>query len=382
MLQFSFLQEIESYQKIYHNFPLPVLICDTGLEVYWSNTQAKKAYPLLTSPTGLKDVLAEYCPSELFETMSTTGSCTITGAVTLSQLSVSLVPIHDHLSPIGAVIMLLSENDPAAHNSPYMMSQRADAFSSRIRDNIGLVFDSMDAVAQKSHMLGQQWVKQELNQIAVESYGILRIAGNISEYSRFQSGVANLSRGTMDITRLFADIEDTVVELGASMNVPISFDYPDFPCFISGDRSRLELAVFNLIHNSLYFTKKENRITVSLTQDIGCMIVSVSDRGLGMPKDCLEHVWRPYWTYTHGGNGAGIGLGLSLVKAITEGLGGLTGIESVEGEGTTVTMRLLPGSLNSPLSLRQNDDDASKPGDRFSRIYIGLTDAVKSPYMD
>jgi len=71
----------------------------------------------------------------------------------------------------------------------------------------------------------------------------------------------------------------------------------------------------------------------------GGTMLTVTDDGCGIPSEHLEHVFDPF--YTDGHIGGGPGLGLSIVHSAVVGpLGGRIAIESREGGGTTVTIRL------------------------------------------
>ena len=66
------------------------------------------------------------------------------------------------------------------------------------------------------------------------------------------------------------------------------------------------------------------------------VVISVSDRGVGIPPEDLPHVFDPYYTTRR----SGTGLGLPIAKNIVEGLGGTIAVTSRQTEGTTVRIEL------------------------------------------
>ena len=66
------------------------------------------------------------------------------------------------------------------------------------------------------------------------------------------------------------------------------------------------------------------------------VVISVSDRGVGIPPEDLPHVFDPYYTTRR----SGTGLGLPIAKNIVEGLGGTISVTSRLGEGTDVRIDL------------------------------------------
>jgi signal transduction histidine kinase len=67
------------------------------------------------------------------------------------------------------------------------------------------------------------------------------------------------------------------------------------------------------------------------------VVVQIRDDGPGMPQEVRQRLYEPFFTTKQG---KGTGLGLSICKRITEDHGGRLELESVEGDGTTVTLRL------------------------------------------
>jgi signal transduction histidine kinase len=114
-----------------------------------------------------------------------------------------------------------------------------------------------------------------------------------------------------------------------------------------GDRSRLERVIQNLLSNAIKFSPDGGLVTVHLDRDQNdtppgeWAIISVTDTGLGIPAEDLPHIFDRF----HRGRNVpsylgGTGLGLAGAKQIVELHGGRISVDSREGEGTTVVVRL------------------------------------------
>ena len=111
------------------------------------------------------------------------------------------------------------------------------------------------------------------------------------------------------------------------------------------DRSRLERVIGNLLDNAIKYSPAGGEVSVDISREqrhgTDWAKLSVRDHGVGIPADELSTVFQRYRRARNvAGRFAGAGIGLSGVKAIVEQHGGSITIESVEGEGTTFTIRL------------------------------------------
>jgi two-component system phosphate regulon sensor histidine kinase PhoR len=112
---------------------------------------------------------------------------------------------------------------------------------------------------------------------------------------------------------------------------------------VRGDPKQLEQLVRNLVDNALKYGEPGTPITVSIDRaERDMALLSVRDRGEGIPAEHLPHLTRRFYRTDPGRSRAagGTGLGLAIVKHIVERHRGRLDITSRKGEGTTVTVRL------------------------------------------
>ncbi|MEV6274218.1 HAMP domain-containing sensor histidine kinase [Nocardia sp. NPDC051832] len=111
---------------------------------------------------------------------------------------------------------------------------------------------------------------------------------------------------------------------------------------ITGDEMRLRQVLANLVDNALTHTPRDATVTVHLTPEIDEVLLEVADSGPGLPAAAAARVFERFYrtdtsrTRTSGGTG----LGLSIVQALVTAHDGKVTVASVEGEGTTFTVRL------------------------------------------
>jgi len=102
------------------------------------------------------------------------------------------------------------------------------------------------------------------------------------------------------------------------------------------DRDQMKQAFYNVIKNSLEATKRHGTLHIRTDMDDTNVIVSFVDTGSGMSAGNLSRIFEPYFTTKP----TGTGLGLLIVRRIVREHGGELSIESNEGEGLTLTIRL------------------------------------------
>ena len=118
---------------------------------------------------------------------------------------------------------------------------------------------------------------------------------------------------------------------------------PEEEFFIRGDQNQLEQLVRNLVDNALKYGRAETPVTLTLEHGQRDMVVlTVRDQGEGISAEHLPHLTRRFYRTDPGRSRAagGTGLGLAIVKHIVERHRGRLDIDSVEGEGTTVTVKV------------------------------------------
>jgi signal transduction histidine kinase len=102
------------------------------------------------------------------------------------------------------------------------------------------------------------------------------------------------------------------------------------------DRDQMKQAFYNVIKNSFEAMKRRGILRIRTDRDDTHVLVSFTDTGGGMSPENLSHVFEPYFTT----KASGSGLGLLIVRRIVREHGGELSIESNEGKGLTLTIRL------------------------------------------
>ncbi len=114
------------------------------------------------------------------------------------------------------------------------------------------------------------------------------------------------------------------------------------PAMVEADATQLERALTNVVGNAVKFTPRGGSVRVDVNPDGAQCVVQVRDTGVGIPADDLVDVGRRFFRARNVTDQAisGTGLGLSIVAATLDSHQGSYELDSTEGVGTTVTLRL------------------------------------------
>lgn len=111
---------------------------------------------------------------------------------------------------------------------------------------------------------------------------------------------------------------------------------------VMGSEDQLAIAIGNLVENAVNYSPDGTRVAVA-AHPIGDLVeITVSDQGVGIPSSDLERIFERFYRVDRARSRetGGTGLGLSIVKHIASIHGGDVRVWSVEGQGSTFTVRL------------------------------------------
>ncbi len=123
------------------------------------------------------------------------------------------------------------------------------------------------------------------------------------------------------------------------------FESPAAQVFVRVDQTKFMQALVNLVANANKFTHTNGHIRVAVQENAGSITLSVSDDGIGIPKDLQPVLFERFTKARRPGlkGEETVGLGLSIVRRIVELHGGKIHVESQENKGTTFFIEL-PGN--------------------------------------
>jgi signal transduction histidine kinase len=244
--------------------------------------------------------------------------------------------------PVGHAIILRDITESRRSTEKTIESERFNALTllaAGVAHEIGNPLNSLhihlQLMERKVRKLDGKMKKELEEAIAISRAEITRLDSIVTQFlqairpSKPVLHPENVNSIVDEALRFFApEIADRDIVVEAELR-------PDLP-LIELDRDQMKQALYNVIKNSFEAMKRRGILRIRTDMDATHVSISFTDTGGGMSAESLSRVFEPYFTT----KSTGSGLGLLIVRRIVREHGGEMAIESNEGKGLTLTIRL------------------------------------------
>jgi signal transduction histidine kinase len=177
---------------------------------------------------------------------------------------------------------------------------------------------------------------------------VMRVLNSISRLETSVTGALRVARGQspleeLDLRLPIRAAADAVRGALAALPADLELLLPSDPLRIRGDEAALQQLFANVLFNAAQAMSSGGRVSVAADSVAEDVLVVIADTGSGISASNLARMGRPFFSTKSDGTG----LGLPIVRQIVAAHGGSMEIESREGEGTTVHVRLPSGTKRS-----------------------------------
>ena len=183
-----------------------------------------------------------------------------------------------------------------------------------------------------------------------ETERMIRLVNDLLQLSKMDSKDYRFNKDWVDFILFFHKIIDRF-EMTKNINVTFQRFLPDKALFVEVDQDKITQVLDNIISNALKYSPEGGTITFKVKEKEDYIEISVSDQGLGIPKENLEKIFERFYRVDKARTRqmGGTGLGLAIAKEMISAHGGDVWATSKEGKGTTIIFTL-------PYDAGQEDD--------------------------
>ena len=178
---------------------------------------------------------------------------------------------------------------------------------------------------------------------------LLEIINDILNLSLIEAEKMELDCETFSVKEILDKLVNQMTPMASEKNISITVDNKIQPDEIVADILKFKQIMYNLLSNAIKFTPDKGKVSVTAIKIDNEVQISVSDTGVGIPEQWLEHIFTPFVQVngSHTRRYGGTGLGLSIVKHFVEMHKGNIWVTSEEGKGSTFTFTIIvPDTTN------------------------------------
>ncbi len=248
------------------------------------------------------------------------------------QLLASPVETGGHVT--GAVIVSLDITEKARREA-----MRHD-FSSNVSHELRTPLTSIYGISELmvNGMVKPEDVQGFAKNIHDESGRLIALINDIIKLSELDEGVFELERTEVDLYETARSVVERLRPVGRARGV--EFALTGSSAKVYGIPSVIDEMVYNLADNAVKYNVENGRVLISVATIAGRPAVSVSDTGIGIPREHIDRVFERFYRVdkSHSKAIGGTGLGLSIVKHGAAVHGADVSLKSNPGRGTNVTI--------------------------------------------
>jgi PAS domain S-box-containing protein len=309
----------------------------------FSEVQDRKVdevFKVIKEKTGeyVNDIVDKVIASGQVE-VGTEQDCLITKTGSCHPVAVSAAAIRNNNGNIVGIVIVLRDVT-REREIDQMKSDFISSVSHELRSPLTSIRAYTESILQEPDM-NRQTCEEFLKIIDEESERLARLIDSILEISRIESGRKEINLTEFDIVSVVKRVLSAMRPLAEKKRVKLESSIADGLDLIVADEGRIESVITNLVNNAIKFTPDGGCVGFSVQQQHDQVRISVSDTGVGIPKESLGKIFdRFYRVHRAGSRVQGTGLGLTIVREIVAMHGGRIEVESEEGRGSSFTVVL------------------------------------------
>jgi signal transduction histidine kinase len=242
---------------------------------------------------------------------------------------------NDEISALGNAFNLMS-------TKLFQVDDRRKKFVSNVSHELRTPMTSMKIVAET--LLSQDHWEEEIYReflfdINQEVDRLNKIIDSLLYLAKIEKDELDLDLSVTYVNYLIEKVIKTIKPIALKKNITLQF-YSDNKIQINLDQEKMQQCLLNIVGNAVKYTPEDGMVTLSLKEDKGNVIITITDNGIGIPDHDLPYVFDRFYRVdeARARKTGGTGLGLSIAQQIVQLHQGLIEVQSEMGVGTTVAI--------------------------------------------
>jgi PAS domain S-box-containing protein len=192
--------------------------------------------------------------------------------------------------------------------------------------------------------------KESIDQILQAGWYLLDLINEILDLATIEAGKLSLSLEPVSLVDVMLECQAMTLPQAQKSAISMTFPRLDTPCFVNADRTRVKQVLINLLSNAIKYNRGQGTVDVACSEGApGRVRISVTDSGAGLPPEKLAQLFQSFNRLGQEGSAEeGTGIGLVVTKRLVELMGGVIGVESTVGVGSTFWVELISDAAPEP----------------------------------
>ncbi|MEO8394009.1 MAG: PAS domain S-box protein, partial [Chloroflexota bacterium] len=222
--------------------------------------------------------------------------------------------------------------------------------SHEFRTPLSVILSSADLLTAYSERMTPERRLEKLGNIERQVKRLIKLLDDVLTITRTDSTGFDFKPTPLDLVAVCKNmIEDVRTAYGRDVSIDFTHQGEDHP--ILADEFLFSHILQNLASNAIKYSKPGGQVQIFLNTLDTEVTLRISDQGIGIPEQHQRHLFEAFQRADNVGQIKGTGIGLTIVKRAVNAWDGTIEVESIEGKGTTFTIRL---PIASPEGRREN----------------------------
>lgn len=221
-------------------------------------------------------------------------------------------------------------------------SEFISVVSHEMRNPLSTVKWQLNLLEKTAEQIANAELTESLATIQDQNTKAIRLVNELIEVYRIEDNKVVLTPAPFSLGTLTEKTMNDFEHFGKALNINMSLMAASNLPLVFADRKKIEVAMGHLLDNAIQYSEEGGDIMITIQQKGQSIIWTISDQGVGIPKEELNLVFGKFFR-AHNKlryHTSGLGLGLYLVRSLIGLSGGEVRVQSQEGKGTTIWFSL------------------------------------------
>ena len=256
------------------------------------------------------------------------------------SLELFMAPFFSEGTPSGVIVVIHDVTEQRKNEQT--RREFVANVSYELRTPLTNVKSYAETIVSAGEDLPPELREQFLGVIINEADRMTRIVQDLLTLSKFDYGKMEMNISRFSFSKAVQDVYEAVSIDARNHGHQLVLQNTQVLPEVNGDRERIEQVLMNVVSNAIKYTPDGGRIEITTGADRNRVWARVQDNGIGIPEKDLPRLFERFYRVdkARSRESGGTGLGLSIAREILNQHKGSIEIQSVYGQGTTVTVTL------------------------------------------